>query len=199
MYNEIFQPVLEELKYQITRSDKIPSPGLITKIMIRHLIESDIVIADISGYNPNVMYELGIRHTKEKPVILVTSDIDKEFPFDIRDIRILEIDLKNQSYDKFKNDLKSYIINAEIYPVSASESIVSQYCVTDYDEIINNAADSSMISEITSFENMSESDKRILLENISTLPYKRKQKRLDQCVIMGMSIIQKNWNLQPSI
>ena len=44
------------------------------------------------------MYELGIRHTKEKPVILVTSDIDKEFPFDIRDIRILGIDLKNQSY-----------------------------------------------------------------------------------------------------
>ena len=94
MYDEIFQPVLEELKYCVTRSDKISSPDLITKIMIRHLIESDIVIADISGYNPNplktcfiisplVMYELGIRHTKEKPVILVTSDIDKEFPFDI--------------------------------------------------------------------------------------------------------------------
>ena len=136
MYNEIFQPVLEELKYQITRSDKISSPGLITKIMIRHLIESDIVIADISGYNPNVMYELGIRHTKEKPVILVTSDIDKEFPFDIRDIRILGIDLKNQSYNKFKNDLRSYIINAEIDPVNASESIVSQYCVTDYDALV---------------------------------------------------------------
>ena len=171
MYDEIFQPVLEELKYCVTRSDKISSPDLITKIMIRHLIESDIVIADISGYNPNVMYELGIRHTKEKPVILVTSDIDKEFPFDIRDIRILGIDLKNSLYDKFKSDLRSYIINAEKYSTSASESIVSQYCVTDYDEIINNAADSSMISEITSFENMSENDKRILQNKYENMPH----------------------------
>ncbi len=44
------------------------------------------LVADLTGRNPNVMYEVGIAHTVGKPVIMVTQDID-DVPFDLRALR----------------------------------------------------------------------------------------------------------------
>src|SRR5574337_627234 len=49
-----------------------------------YIRQADVVVADCSGRNPNVFYELGLAHALEKPVVLITSDPIEQAPTDIR-------------------------------------------------------------------------------------------------------------------
>jgi hypoxanthine phosphoribosyltransferase len=59
------------------------SPGAITHDMIRNIAKSDLVIVDITGANPNVFYELGVRHTLSPSATILMCQVDHEIPFDI--------------------------------------------------------------------------------------------------------------------
>ncbi len=100
---------------------------------------SDIVIADISGNNPNVMYELGLRHAQIKPTIIVKrKNMSTNIPFDITTIRIISIDMDSESFVNEKQLLKDHIIYAEKNPESASYSMASHYNYNNNKEIIVN-------------------------------------------------------------
>ena len=59
----------------------------------RSICEARFIVADLTGRNPNVMYELGIAHTVGKEVILIhQSGEDPKFPFDISHMRIINYD-----------------------------------------------------------------------------------------------------------
>lgn len=49
-----------------------------------YIRQADVIVADCSGRNPNVFYELGLAHALEKPVVLITSDPIEQAPADIR-------------------------------------------------------------------------------------------------------------------
>src|SRR5690242_1093880 len=51
------------------RADQLPDPGIITSQIIQYLVESPLVVADLTGRNPNVFYELAVRHATGKPVV----------------------------------------------------------------------------------------------------------------------------------
>jgi hypothetical protein len=74
--------------YSPYRGDEIREPGKITSQIIRRLRDDDLVIADISTSNPNVFYELAIRHAVQKPVILIGQNTDN-IPFDIANQELL--------------------------------------------------------------------------------------------------------------
>lgn len=69
------------------RGDDIRVPGSIAKEIVTSLHIADIVIADLSGNNPNVFYELGVAHSSARPTIMITQDI-KALPFDINAYRV---------------------------------------------------------------------------------------------------------------
>ena len=58
----VFQPVLDKNDFKAIRADQIPKVGLITTQIINLIMESPLVIADLTDSNPNVFYELAIRH-----------------------------------------------------------------------------------------------------------------------------------------
>jgi len=91
LFKHVFQPVLEELGYNPIRADQIDKVGNISSQIIDHLVEAPLVIADLSEHNPNVFYELGIRHTVRKPYIQFIAKGD-QLPFDVAAIRSIEID-----------------------------------------------------------------------------------------------------------
>jgi len=78
----IIKPVLAECGYETIRADNITETGLISQQIIQRIIQSDLVIADLSGGNPNVFYELAIRHAARKPFIQIIRD-GENLPFDI--------------------------------------------------------------------------------------------------------------------
>ena len=62
LYEHAIEKVAKEFSYVPDRADKIAKLGLITTSIVKALLESDVVIADLSFHNPNVFYELAIRH-----------------------------------------------------------------------------------------------------------------------------------------
>ena len=79
-----------EPKLRVVRADKITQPGMITKQVLEYLMKSRLVVADLSYHNPNVFYELAVRHATGKPVIHIKRMSDP-LPFDNKDFRTIDI------------------------------------------------------------------------------------------------------------
>jgi hypothetical protein len=90
----VIGPIASECGYKTIRADKISRPGIITTQVINHILNASLVIADLTGHNPNVFYELAVRHAAERPVIQ-TIRKGEEIPFDVSAQRTIEIDLQD--------------------------------------------------------------------------------------------------------
>ncbi len=88
----IFKRALSE-KYEVTRGDEILEPGMITTQILQSVQDSNLVIADLTEHNPNVFYELAVRHAIEKPIIHVIEPRLSKIPFDVGGFRTIEFDL----------------------------------------------------------------------------------------------------------
>ena len=87
----IIEPVAKEMGYVTQRSDNISQPGRITKQIVQHLREDDLVIADLTSRNPNVFCELAVRHAVKKPVVQVIQS-GESIPFDVAATRTIQVD-----------------------------------------------------------------------------------------------------------
>lgn len=87
----IVEPALESFDLRVVRADSIEKPGLITKQVIEYLLKSRLVVADLSFHNPNVFYELAIRHAARLPTVQIIRAQDK-IPFDVNQNRTIQVD-----------------------------------------------------------------------------------------------------------
>lgn len=120
-FAEEFKPVYESvikslekdldlnLKKGIKRGDDFFSHRNIMDEIWSALNACKIVIADCTGRNANVFYELGIAHTLGKPYILITQNI-KDAPFDIQGRRLIEYQDSIAGTEKLKADLKKAVL-----------------------------------------------------------------------------------------
>ncbi len=104
--NHVIDPIVSEFGYKTDRSDKIDKPGIITSQIINHIINDSLVVADLTGHNPNVFYELAVRHAIKKPVIQMIKKGER-MPFDVRQARTIEID--HQDLDSVDEAKKSFV------------------------------------------------------------------------------------------
>jgi hypothetical protein len=85
----VIKPVAQtKFAYEVIRADKIAKPGMITSQVIEHVLESDLVIADLAYRNPNVFYELALRHAIRKPFIQIIEE-GGAIPFDVAAVRTI--------------------------------------------------------------------------------------------------------------
>ena len=89
----------------MVRADKIETPGAITAQVLQHIMYSRLVIVDLSFHNPNVFYEMAIRHAIKLPVVQICRKQDK-LPFDVNQVRTILID---------DSDLYSFVPNMPTY------------------------------------------------------------------------------------
>ena len=82
-YNNIIKPAVIQAGYDCVRGDEILESGIIDKNMYALLIYADLVIADITTFNPNAIYELGIRHAAKPFSTIIMKEKDGNIPFDI--------------------------------------------------------------------------------------------------------------------
>lgn len=87
-YKNIIKPALEKTGYKCVRGDEVQDSGLIDKSMYALIVRADLVIADISTYNPNAIYELGVRHAARPFSTIIIKEKDGTIPFDLNHNRI---------------------------------------------------------------------------------------------------------------
>lgn len=95
-YHYIIKPALKDFDYTLRRADEEVRPGMITVNLINALTEAHLVIADLTFLNPNVFYELGLRHSTRRSTIHLASE-DTKLPFDNSDHSTIFYDIGDWS------------------------------------------------------------------------------------------------------
>ncbi len=108
VYQDHIQKVVSGMSLVIGRADDFFGANEIMKDIWRSLLGATAVIAECTGRNPNVFYEIGIAHTLGKPVILITQN-KNDVPFDLRAIRYIEYEYTPRGMKQFEKALKSAI------------------------------------------------------------------------------------------
>lgn len=84
--NFIVTKAADEFGLQTIRADKIAHPGQINIQVINHVLEARAAVADLTGLNANVFYEIALRHAAKRPLVII-AEKDTKLPFDIAQMR----------------------------------------------------------------------------------------------------------------
>jgi hypothetical protein len=87
----IIRPAAEDLGLQAIRADELAEPGQITLQIIEHVLRARALVADLTGSNPNVFYELAVRNAARLPVALIAQE-GEPLPFDTAQMRTIFFD-----------------------------------------------------------------------------------------------------------
>lgn len=142
IYHKAIKPAADELRIPIIRADEENSGGIIHALMIERLVCTDIVIADITNDNPNVYYELGIRHCARPCTTILIYDKSTRLPFDIQPLRAIPYKLEKGSIsdlsaEALKKNLVTRIrdvINSDNACDSLPFALIDNFPKTELDE-----------------------------------------------------------------
>ena len=101
IYDQIFKPAIEEAGYEAYRADENKLSHSIVQHIFENLTKCEMVVCDLSSANPNVLYELGIRHSYDLPVVLLKDDVT-DFIFDVSGIKTIQYS-KERLYENVLN------------------------------------------------------------------------------------------------
>lgn len=88
LIKESIESMSEDIR--VIRADDVSSSGSISSDVFKKLIQSDYVVVDLTFPNPNVFYELGLRHAIRNKTILIKGKGSDNNPFDISGLRYIE-------------------------------------------------------------------------------------------------------------
>jgi hypothetical protein len=104
VWQDTIRPTVQQLGLQCYRADNIYGPGVVVHDIWENIASSKLLIADLTGKNPNVFYELGLAHAIEKNVILISRTLD-DVPFDLRHHRVVVYSVSGRGLAKLRTDL----------------------------------------------------------------------------------------------
>lgn len=100
IYKDIIEPAIGAVGFDAMRADEEVNAGLIHKAMYERLMLSEFAIADLTIFNPNVYYELGVRHAlRPQTTVLIAADASR-LPFDVGHLRTLPYGLDEKAQPK---------------------------------------------------------------------------------------------------
>lgn len=106
----------------------------ILKDIVQAIYDADIIIANLTGLNPNVFYELGVAHTLNKKVIIITEDIST-LPFDLKSYRAKEYSTHFVKFAELLDALKKYMYGAITGETSFSNPVADFLNTKDEQEV----------------------------------------------------------------
>ncbi len=94
VFTYIIEPACKVTGYKAIRADQMSEPGVITTQIIDCIVDAPLLIADLSERNPNVFYELAVRHALRKPYVQIMQ-AGEPLPFDVSGVRTIAFDYKD--------------------------------------------------------------------------------------------------------
>src|SRR6185436_20070868 len=109
----VIRPAVTACGYKAVRADEIDKPGLITSQVIQHVVNDSLVVADRTERNPNVFYELAIRHALRRPLVQLIRK-GETIPFDVAGTRTIYVDHHDlDSVEAAKNEIIEQVKSLE--------------------------------------------------------------------------------------
>ena len=118
---------------EVVRADEISLPGTITSDILTRIMHSDFVIADVTFPNPNVFYELGLRHACRPGTIIIKDKNGPSVPFDIAHLRHIEYDNSPTGLKKLASEFKFYFEHFERSPDRPDNHLLELAKLTGYE------------------------------------------------------------------
>ena len=106
VFSYLIAPVCEELGYKPVRVDQVDAVDNINETIINYLKTAPMVVADMTGHNPNAFYELGFRQAKELPLVPIIQ-AGNGLPFDVISQRTVFYNLSVGKIGQSKRELKA--------------------------------------------------------------------------------------------
>ncbi|ADV84894.1 hypothetical protein [Terriglobus saanensis] len=94
-YKSIYEPAITKAGLRAVRADdEIFATGKVMDQIWSGIGAAKVLVAELTGRNPNVFYELGLAHALSKPVVLISSN-QEDVPFDLQHIRVIYYDMRD--------------------------------------------------------------------------------------------------------
>lgn len=122
IYEYGIKPAVIEAGYHCVRVDELMGQINITKAIIRSIFNADVIIADLTGNNANVFYELGVAHAISNKTIMLTQDIHNA-PFDVKSYRIILYEQTLEGASFLKEKLTNEIQNFDAWKTSSTNPV----------------------------------------------------------------------------
>jgi hypothetical protein len=119
-YKSIYEPAIEKAKLTAIRADAdLYGTGKIIDQIWDGINSARVLVAELTGRNANVLYELGIAHALQKPVVLVCSN-ESDVPFDLRHVRVIYYEMRDPFWgSKLIEKVAENILSAMHKPAEA--------------------------------------------------------------------------------
>jgi DNA-directed RNA polymerase subunit N (RpoN/RPB10) len=118
-YRDIFMPAIKDAGMEPVRADELFSTGSVIEQIWDQIQRAKVLLADLSGKNANVFYELGLAHAACKPVVFTTANLD-DVPFDLRHLRVVTYDIRDPAWgQKLQKSLATYLRAAKTDPAKS--------------------------------------------------------------------------------
>lgn len=115
-YKDIYVPAIKEAGFEPLRADSLFNSGSVIEQIWQQIRKAKVLLADLTGKNPNVFYELGLAHAARKPVVFVSGNIE-DVPFDVRHLRVVTFDVREPGWsDRLRRDITAYLKSARAEP-----------------------------------------------------------------------------------
>ena len=195
LYDELKKSFEE--KFDFTNAGDLDNQQNILQDIVEGIYQADVIIADLTGLNPNVFYELGLAHAMNKKVIIITQDLT-ELPFDIKSYRANEYSLQFNKLPKLVEELKKLLFGAidgsVKYGNPVSDYIPDFYksgeIVTDHSELKTSGEENS-----GDIDGVSEEDgERGFLDFIADIE-ENSQKMTEEIITMGSEMNEMNLSI----
>jgi hypothetical protein len=111
-YQEIYVPAIKEAGFEPVRADELFTTGSVVEQIWEQIEKAKLLLADLSGRNPNVFYELGLAHAARKPVVFTAGQLE-DVPFDLRHLRVIIYDVREPEWAaRLRKSVTDYLRNA---------------------------------------------------------------------------------------
>lgn len=109
IYNKILKPTIKKVGLKPVRADEIYGTRAVIEDINHEIREATAIIADVTGKNTNVNYELGIAHTLERPVVIISQSME-DIPFDYQHYRAYIYEVTDTGKQQLQDDITKVLL-----------------------------------------------------------------------------------------
>lgn len=166
--------VLEPHDYEVTASHEDSGIGSISVGLIERILNDKLVIANLTGLNPNVMYELAVRHAVAKPIITI-AEKGTELPFDLSHERTIFYSNDISGFFELQDNIKRAFESIDFKKPNTDNPIYRAQAKFNLQKIEKSNAETVLLSQLENINNsiskLNYKYDRIGLENKSLIPF----------------------------